>query len=90
MAADPITPAVSERICAHMNNDHAEAVLAYAHHYAGLPTAQAARLLAVGPDAMCLEVDGHSVEVPFDHTLSDSEDAHRTLIAMLRSMPGNP
>jgi hypothetical protein len=47
-------------------------------------------MLAVGPDAMCLEVDGHSVEVPFDHTLSDSEDAHRTLIAMLRSMPGNP
>ena len=90
MAADPITPAVSQRICAHMNKDHAEAVLAYAHHYAGLPKAQAARMLAVGPDGMCLEVDGHSVEVPFDHTLSDREDAHRTLIAMLRSMPGNP
>jgi putative heme iron utilization protein len=90
MAADPLTPAVSERICTHMNNDHAEAVLAYAHHYAGLPSAQAARMLAVGPDAMRLEVDGHFVEVPFDHTLSDSEDAHRTLVAMLRSMPGNP
>jgi hypothetical protein len=25
--------------------------------------------------------------VAFDHTLSDSEDAHRTLVAMLRSMP---
>jgi putative heme iron utilization protein len=90
MAADPLTPAVSERICTHMNNDHAEAVLAYAHHYAGLPSAQAARMVEVGPDAMRLEVDGQSVEVPFDHTLSDSEDAHRTLIAMLRSMPGNP
>jgi hypothetical protein len=32
-------------------------------------------------------VDGASVEVPFDHTLSDSEDAHRTLVAMLRAMP---
>ena len=30
MAADPLTPAVSDRICKHMNDDHAEAVLAYA------------------------------------------------------------
>jgi hypothetical protein len=30
------------------------------------------------------------LEVPFDHTLRDSEDAHRTLGAMLRSLPGNP
>ena len=30
MAADPITPAISDRICAHMNDDHAEAVLLYA------------------------------------------------------------
>ena len=28
MAADPLTPAVSDRICKHMNDDHADAVLA--------------------------------------------------------------
>jgi hypothetical protein len=27
------------------------------------------------------------LEVRFDHTLSDSDDAHRTLVAMLRAMP---
>jgi hypothetical protein len=27
------------------------------------------------------------LEVPFDHSLSDSEDAHRTLVAMLRALP---
>jgi hypothetical protein len=36
---------------------------------------------------MQLEVDGQMVEVRFDHTLSDSDDAHRTLVAMLRAMP---
>jgi hypothetical protein len=36
---------------------------------------------------MTLEVDGASVQVAFDHTLSDSDDAHRTLVAMLRAMP---
>jgi hypothetical protein len=41
----------------------------------------------VTPEAMVLEVAGSSVEVPFDHTLSDSEDAHRTLVAMLRALP---
>jgi hypothetical protein len=44
-------------------------------------------MVAVAPDAMTLEVDGASVQVAFDHTLSDSEDAHRTLVAMLRAMP---
>ncbi len=87
MAADPLTPAVSDRICKHMNDDHAAAVLAYARHYAGVEAPQEARMLAVRPEAMQLEVDGRSLEVPFDHTLSDSEDAHRTLVAMLRAMP---
>jgi len=87
MAADPLTPEVSDRICKHMNDDHAEAVLAYARHYGGSQGAQAARMVAVAPDAMTLEVDGGSVQVAFDHTLSDSDDAHRTLVAMLRAMP---
>jgi len=87
MAADPLTPEVSDRICKHMNDDHAEAVLAYALHYGGIQGAQAARMVAVAPDAMTLEVDGASVQVAFDHTLSDSDDAHRTLVAMLRAMP---
>lgn len=90
MAADPLTPAVSDRICKHMNDDHAGAVLAYARHYAGLTKAEQARLLAVRAEAMRLEVDGTPVEVPFDHTLSDSEDAHRTLASMARAVPGNP
>ncbi len=90
MATDPLTPAVSDRICKHMNDDHADAVLAYARHYGGLVTAQSARMLAVQPELMRLEVDGTPVEVPFDHTLADSEDAHRTLVAMLRTLPGNP
>ena len=73
-----------------MNDDHADAVLAFAHHYGGLRTAGSARMLAVGPEAMRLEVDGTAVEIPFDHALQDSEDAHRTLVAMLRSLPSDP
>ncbi|MCP9846071.1 MULTISPECIES: DUF2470 domain-containing protein [unclassified Synechococcus] len=90
MSADPLTSAVSARICAHMNNDHAEAVLAYARHYGGVADAQAAHMLQVLPEAMELDVDGATISVPFDHPLTDSEDAHRTLVAMLRAMPSQP
>ena len=44
MAADPLTDAVSTRICQHMNDDHAEAVLAYAQHYGGVSAPTAARM----------------------------------------------
>ena len=89
MAADPLTPAVSDRICRHMNDDHSEAVLRYAKHFGGIEKPQAASMTAVTEDGMELLVDGQAVAIPFDHTLTDSEDAHRTLVAMLRSMPSD-
>jgi len=63
MPADPLTPDVSARICLHMNNDHAEAVLSYARHYGGVEAPQSARMLQVLPEAMELEVDGSTVAV---------------------------
>ncbi|OUT73845.1 MAG: heme iron utilization protein [Synechococcus sp. TMED19] len=87
MAADPLSPEVSARICAHMNDDHADAVVAYARHYGGVSTPNQARMLEVQSEAMLLEVDGTQISIKFDHRLSDSEDAHRTLVAMLKAMP---
>ena len=89
MTADPLTPAVSERICRHMNDDHGDAVLQYALHYGGIGAATNATMTAVNADAMSLEVDGKPLRIPFDHILTDSEDAHRTMVAMLRAMPSN-
>ncbi len=89
MTADPLTPAVSERICRHMNDDHGDAVLQFALHYGGISAANIATMTAVGTDAMSLDVDGKPLRIPFDHTLTDSEDAHRTMVAMLRAMPSD-
>jgi putative heme iron utilization protein len=44
-------------------------------------------MIAIDPDVMELEVDGKLIKISFDHTLTDSEDAHRTLVAMLKSIP---
>ena len=45
MAADPLTTAVSDRICRHMNEDHGSAVAAYARHYGHCPRVSIARLV---------------------------------------------
>lgn len=86
--ADPITPAISDRICAHMNDDHADAIVLYAKVYGQTPEATAATLQSIDPEGMNLVAQVNGTETPlritFDHTLQDSEDAHQTLIAMVR------
>ena len=75
------------RLGSRHSGPHAAAVVAYARHYGGISDAKTATMCKVGVEAMELEVDGKPVQVPFDHPLSDSEDAHRTLVAMLRALP---
>ena len=84
---DPITKKISERICQHMNDDHSDAVKAYATHYGGVQKVTSAKMVEINHSSMSLEVDGNSIIIKFDHSLTDSEDAHRTLVAMLRSIP---
>jgi len=80
---------VSDRICKHMNDDHAAAVLTYAQRYGHQTNATAATLKAIDHTGMDLaaEVDGETlpVRVAFDHELKDAADAHTTLVAMLRA-----
>jgi putative heme iron utilization protein len=86
--ADPITKTVSDRICKHMNEDHADAVLIYAQAFGNLPAATAATMNSIEPESMEIvaEVNGETlpVQIKFDHVLQDSEDAHQTLIAMIK------
>ncbi|KPQ39469.1 MAG: DUF2470 domain-containing protein [Phormidium sp.] len=86
--SDPITPAVSDRICKHMNDDHASAVLTYAQVYGDRRDAESAQMQAIDPQGMDLTVhvngEAVSLRIPFDHPLQDSEDAHQTLIAMIK------
>jgi putative heme iron utilization protein len=84
-----ITDQVSDRICKHMNKDHAEAVLTYAQRYGEQPAAEAATLTAIDSQGMDLQakIQGETrpIRIVFDHELKDAADAHHTLVAMLRS-----
>jgi putative heme iron utilization protein len=71
-----------------MNEDHADAVVLYARVFGNIPEATAATLTAIDPEGMDLITQVNEVETPvriaFDHVLQDSEDAHQTLIALVR------
>jgi putative heme iron utilization protein len=79
---------ISSRICNHMNDDHADAVVIYAQAFGGVTDAIAAQMLSIDVQGMDLtaQVNGESVPVriQFDHVLADAEDAHQTLIAMVK------
>lgn len=87
--SEKITPQVSDRICKHMNKDHAEAVLTYAQKYGKQQTATAATLTSIDEKGMDLEAQVGSETLPvrvlFDHELVDAADAHQTLVAMLKA-----
>jgi putative heme iron utilization protein len=86
--ADLITPAISDRICKHMNDDHGEAVLLYAKIFGNSPDSESAKMLSIDPEGMDLSTiikgENKQLRVTFDHVLQDSEDAHQTLINMVK------
>lgn len=86
--ADPLTPAISDRICKHMNEDHAEAIVLYAKCFGNVSSATAAQLKSIDSEGMDLQVESAEasqvIRIQFDHALNDSEDAHQTLISMLK------
>ena len=86
--SEAITPAISDRICRHMNEDHAEAIVLYAKAFGNEPNTKAATMDSIDPQGMNIsaQVAGETipVRVEFDHTLKDAEDAHHTLVAMIK------
>jgi putative heme iron utilization protein len=85
---DSFSPEISDRICKHMNEDHADAVALYAKAFGNEPQTIAAEMLKIDAEGMDLSVQTEETRKPlritFDHSLQDAEDAHHTLIAMVK------
>ncbi len=73
----------------HMNDDHADAVVAYARHYGGCGDVESATIVRLDTLGMDVRVvmarEETTVTIPFDHEIVDAEDGRNTLIAMFRS-----
>jgi heme iron utilization protein len=81
-----LSPEARARILGHMNEDHADSVLAYAKHFGGRLSATAATLSDLDQDGMDLlvtEPAGQSpLRIQFKTTLASAADAHHVLVAM--------
>jgi putative heme iron utilization protein len=86
--SEPITPTVSDRICQHMNEDHSEAIVLYAKVFGNVTNVETAKMLSIDPQGMNLSIENQgesgTVRIEFDHNLQDAEDAHHTLIDMVK------
>ena len=90
--SEPITVAISDRICKHMNEDHGDALILLAQVYGHQSEVESATLDAIDPHGLNLTVHltAHQrdqslpLRISFDHELKDAEDAHQTLIAMVK------
>ena len=84
--ADPLAPH-ADGIMAHMNTDHADANLAYAHALAGIPNATSARMVAVdrlGFDLLAATPDGlQPARLNFDAPVDTPEAVRKAVVALL-------
>ena len=87
MSSEPITEESSTRICNHMNQDHQDAVNAYAKYYGKINTFKSAKMLSLSPELIELKIDDQIIKIPFDHILQDCSDAHKTLVMMIKAIP---
>ena len=91
--SETITPAISDRICKHMNEDHADAIVLYAQVFGNSPEAEAAEMISIDPQGMDLSAQIKGTTVPvrinFPRVLKDAEDAHYTLIDMVKQARKN-
>lgn len=82
---DPLAPIAASAI-AHMNSDHADAVLAYARGLAGLAWAQDATVERIDAAGLDLRVTGagrtETVRVPFEPPLTGPEQLRPALVAL--------
>ncbi len=80
LSTEAITAAVG-----HMNEDHSDAVLAYARVYGGQTQAVAAEMLTLTSHYMELVVDQHQgLRIYFDAPINSREESHLKLVELGR------
>ena len=86
--SDDFPPDVAAGIVEHMNDDHADAVLAIARAQGGVPDATSARLLGITPQALEIEVSRAGGEsrtvVEVDPPIAPLDTVRTRLVEMTR------
>jgi putative heme iron utilization protein len=77
MTANPFSPVQEARILQHMNDDHADAVRRYA-------SAESAVMAGIDAEGFDVLTPGGKVRIPFDHPVTNLEEARHALVEMAK------
>ena len=71
-------------IISHMNEDHADACLLYARHFAGKQQAMNAEMIDVSMSQMTLRIEGEDLTIDFPRVAQGEDDIRSVLVEMVR------
>ncbi|MFD2179229.1 DUF2470 domain-containing protein [Veronia pacifica] len=72
-------------IISHMNDDHEDALVLYAHAFVDRKDVTSAKLVDLDRDTITLELaDGERLIVPVTAPIETAGDAHKVLVAMVK------
>lgn len=81
-----LTAEALDRIIGHMNEDHEDSLVLYAHAYAKRPDVTKAKMRHLTEDEIFLEVDGgEALRIPLTSKVLTPQDAHQVLVAMSKA-----
>ena len=71
-------------IISHMNEDHADACLLYAKHFAGKQQAASAELIDISLSQIILRIDGEDLIVDLPRVAQSFDDIRSVLVEMVK------
>lgn len=81
-----LDPLSAKRAIDHMNDDHADALLRYAHHFGKRTDAKTARMTSLNEVGFSIEITTEysqvELQIPFKAPLTCEKDAHTMLVSM--------
>jgi putative heme iron utilization protein len=80
---DPVAP-IAARAAAHLNDDHADALLDIAHVLGGRPDASAARCTHIDRYGLDLDVAGDLIRVDFPEPLRAADELRSATVKLAR------
>jgi putative heme iron utilization protein len=75
-------------IISHMNEDHADACLLYAKHFAAKQQATSAELIDISMSQISLRIEGEELTVDFPRVAQGVDDLRSVLVEMVKLAKG--
>ena len=83
-----LDPTRKSATISHMNEDHADACLLYARHFADKQQAMNAEVIDVSMSQITLRIEGEDLTIDFPRVAQGADDIRSVLVEMVRLAKG--